>query len=74
MPLLQRDEGELMEIQAIGEFGMYKAPAERVARVQRQYRNWADEEVKTWVEERAGHEAPWPRSVHEIMLAEWETE
>lgn len=59
-------------LKAEGDFGLYQAPADRVAKVRRQY-DWADDDhFRSLVEERAGHECPWPRPVLEIMWAEWE--
>jgi hypothetical protein len=61
-----------MKIQAIGDFGLYQADAEVVAEIQNKFLGVSTERLRAQVEERAGHECPWPRPVLEIMWSEWE--
>lgn len=63
-----------MKIQVIGDFGLYQADAEVVAKIQNKFLGMSTERLRALVEERGGHECPWPRPVLEIMLAEWEVE
>jgi hypothetical protein len=61
-----------IKIKAEGDFGLYQADAEVVAKVQDRYAIFSNQRLRALVEERGGHDCPWPRPVLEIMLAEWE--
>jgi hypothetical protein len=61
-----------IKIQARGDFGLYEADAEKVAEVQNKFLGVSTENLRARVEERSGHDCPWPRPVLEIMWAEWE--
>jgi hypothetical protein len=68
-------QGVLMKkimVQAVGDFGLYQADAEVVAKIQDRYAIFSNARLRDLVEERGGHDSPWPRPVLEIMLAEWE--
>ena len=61
----------MTKIHADGDFGRYSANEGTLDQVREEMRDLDLQGLREYVESRADHEAPWSRTVLEIMLAEW---